>query len=135
MYRIAIIAPPDCYRKSVVKEFMLKIKNTFGNTATILSGGNPTGVEQTVKQLALEYGMKYKEYNPAYTGKNLYSACDESYYSKGKHFTHYLHRYQMMLSNTERLVIVKQEDSRDWNSIYGFVAKHAEKKKIKMVFI
>lgn len=134
MYKIAIIAPPDCYRETVVKEFMYKVKNTFGQTATILSGGNDTGVEKLVKMLSLEFGMTYKEYNPSFTGHNLYSALEPSYYTKGKHYTHYIHRYMIMLSEAERLVIVRQEDSKDWK-IYAQIEKVAQKRNKKMVFI
>jgi hypothetical protein len=134
MYKIAIIAPPDCYRESVVIEFMLKVKGTFGNTATILSGGNITGIEHLVKRRSLDYGMKYQEFNPSFTGHNMYSFLPGSYYGKKEHFTQYIHRYEAMLRYTERLVVVKQEDSRQWH-IYEKILKKAEREGIKSVLI
>lgn len=134
MYSIAIIGSKTCFKTKEVKEFLFKVKTTFGETATILSGGNGEGIERDVKKYALEFGLNYKEYNPAYTGKNLYSALSDEYYTKGYHGSHFLHRYEYMLSRTDRLVIGKSEDSKDWK-LYETIFKKAEKKSIKTVFI
>lgn len=135
MYRIAIIGSKSCVDKTkTVKEFIFKVKSTFGKTATILSGGNDVGIEREVKKFALEFDLNYAEYNPAFTGRNLYSALSDEYYTKGFHPTHFQHRYDCMLSKTERLIIVDCQDAPD-RKLYESIRKKAEKKGIKTMIL
>lgn len=135
MFKIAIIGSKSCVDKTrQVKEFLFKVKSTYGSTATILSGGNESGVEKDVKKIALEFGLNYQEYNPSFTGKNSYSALSEDYYKKGFHPTHFQHRYDCLLSQAERLIICECNDAPD-KKLYDGILKKAEKKGIKSVFI
>lgn len=134
MYRIAIIGGTDNDSTTKVKEFLFKVKKAFGDTATIFSGGNPTGIEYDVKKYALEFGLPYKEFNPSFTGHNVYSFLPMEYFGKGRHPSHYPHRYQEMLIRTDRLLIGSIESDQDWK-LYDTVRKQAEKKNIPVVFI
>lgn len=134
MYRIAIIGGTDNDSTTKVKEFLFKVKKAFGETATIFSGGNPTGIEYAVKKYALEFGLTYKEFNPSFTGHNVYSFLPAEYFGKGRHPSHYPHRYQEMLIRTDKLLIGAVESDQDWK-IYDAVRKNAEKKNIPVVFI
>jgi len=134
MFRIGIIGSETCFKSKEVKEFLFKVKTTFGSTATIISGGNSTGIEKEVKKTAIEFSLPYQEFNPSFTGKNLYSALSDDYYKKGFHPTHFAHRYDCLLSKIDKLVIGESPDSKDWK-FYQTIAKKAEKKGIKPVFI
>lgn len=133
MYRIGIIGPETCFKERKVKQLIFKIKETFGNTATIISGGNSNGIERHVKKTALEFELKYKEFNPSFTGQNLYSAMSESYYTKGKHPSHFEHRYNEMLKHIDKLFIGYDEGC-DFK-LYERIRKRAEKSGIKVVII
>ena len=135
MYQIAIIGSESSVDKNrEVKEFIYKIKSTFGQTATILSGGNKTGIEKEIKNLALINQIPYKEFNPSFTGHNVHSAEKEEYYIKGFHPSHFLHRYNLMLRKCDRLVIVECDDAPD-KKLYDQVKKTALKKGIKTMII
>jgi hypothetical protein len=134
MYRIAVIGSTDGNYTAKVKEFLFKVKNTFGDTATILSGGNPTGIEYDAKKYALEFDLPYKEFNPSYTGWNIYSFLPQEYFGKRNHPSHYLHRYQEMLKRTDKLVIGANEKEADWK-LYDSIRKKAEKRGIQVVFV
>jgi len=134
MFRIAIIGSKTCFKTKKVKEFLYKVKTTFGSTATILSGGNQEGIERDVKKFAIEFQIPYQEFNPSFSGKNLYSALSDEYYTKGYHASHFGHRYECMLSRTDKLIIGESEDSKDWKFYQG-IAKKAEKKGIPVIFI
>ena len=135
MFKIAIIGSKSCVDKTrSIKEFLFKVKSTYGSTATILSGGNESGVEKDVKKIALEFGLKYEEYNPSFTGRNSYSALSEDYYKKGFHPTHFQHRYDCLLGQAERLIIAECEDAPD-KKMYDQILKKAEKKGIKTLTI
>lgn len=134
MFRIAIIGSKTCFKTKEVKEFIFKVKTTFGSTATIISGGNSEGIEREVKKFAIEFELPYQEYNPSFTGKNLYSALSDDYYTKGFHPSHFSHRYECMLFKIDKLLIGESQDSKDWK-LYQSIAKKAEKKKIPTIFI
>lgn len=134
MYKIGIIGSETCFKTTEVKDFLFKIKKAFGATATIYSGGNKSGIEHDVKKTCLLFELPYKEFNPAFTGHNLYSALPEDYYSKGWHCTHYIHRYEQMLFHIDRLVIGQQPDSKD-SKIYLSIYRKAQKRGIKTVLI
>lgn len=134
MYKIGIIGGTDTNHTVKIKEFLFKVKKTFGNTASIFSGGNPTGIEYDVKKISLEFDLIYKEFNPSYTGHNMYSYLPESYFTKGKHVSHYMHRYEQMLFKIDRLLVGSSEKDSDWN-LYKSVIRKAEKRNIPVVLI
>lgn len=134
MIRIGVIGPETSSRPRQIKDFAFKLKKTYGDDCQVYSGGNKTGVEMEVKRQCLTFNIPYKEFNPSFTGHNLYSALPESYYSKGKHPSHYLHRYTQMLYQINYLVIAKQEDDLSWK-IYEAVARQAQRRGIKTIFI
>lgn len=134
---IAIIGSKSCVDKDKkVKDLIFNIKKTFGDSVTILSGGNEAGIEQVVKKASLEFEVKYKEYNPAFMGKNDYSAMYDSYYKKGFHPSHYLHRYTSMFKNIDRLIIGQCDDAPDFDlKLYNNIKIAAEKKGIPTFII
>lgn len=134
MYKIGIIGGMETNYTTKVKDFLFKVKNTFGDTATIMSGGNSSGIEYDVKKYSLEFDLPYKEFNPSYTGHNAYSFLPKDYFGKGKHQSHYIHRYEQMLIRIDRLVVGSSEKDDDWK-LYNTVAKKAERKNIPVVFI
>jgi hypothetical protein len=136
MYKIAITGSADYVKESKVAKFIKKIYDTYGPTATILSGGEDRGPEYWSKKYCLEFGMKYKEYNPSYTGMRMYSALNESYYGKKYHISHIYDRYKRMLYDADKLVIFNSDNSsKESNVIIENVIKTSEKLKIKPIII
>lgn len=145
MYNIAVIGSKDYISEIKVGKFIKKIKDQFGPTATIFSGGNDAGAERWAKKYSLEFGLQYKEFNPSFTGYRMYSALEESYYGKGFHSSHFYDRYKQMLYNTDRLIVFvnKWNDTRSAvKKTYGsieadleFAIKFAEKRKIPCAVI
>lgn len=133
MYKIAITGHPDYIKKSKIGKFIKKLKDEFGPTVTILSGGNEAGPEFWVKEFALDFNLIYKEYNPSYTGHNKYSAIYESYYGKKPHISHYYNRYSKMVSNSDKLVIFNSE--KKFTSELIYLIKCADKKNVPYIII
>jgi hypothetical protein len=134
MYKIAIIGSKDYVKESNVANFIKKIKNQFGPTATILSGGNDAGAETWVKKYSLELGFKFKEYNPSFTGYRMYSALKESYYGKGFHKSHFYDRYKRMIQEADKLVIFTDSNSKLHPDL-EYAITEAKKKNISHVII
>jgi len=72
------------------------LKQKFGDTLIVLSGGAQYGADKFVRKFALEFGIKYQEYNPAHTTKNLYSAMSDNYYNKTYHVSQFHHRNMLL---------------------------------------
>lgn len=136
MYNIGIIGSNNYFKQDKVLALFEKIKFTFGKTATILSGGNEKGIERDVKKLALDLGMKYKEYNPSWSGYNLYSQCEEKYYGKKFHCSHAYDRYKQLVNNCDYLFIFidKSNELQDMK-IFKYVEQLCQKNDKKVTII
>ena len=134
MYKIAVIGSKDYVRESNVANFIKKIKDQFGPTATILSGGTDQGAEYWVKKYSLQFSLNFKEYNPSFSGHRMYSALNESYYGKGFHPSHYYDRYKRMLQETDRMVIFTPPNLKLEKEL-DYVIKEAKKRKIPYIIV
>jgi len=66
-----------------------------------------------IRKYALEFGMNYKEYNPSYSGYNLYSAMPKTYYGKAYHFSQLHHRMKLIAQNCDYMIIMSNESKLD----------------------
>ena len=110
MVRVAVIGNKEWQNKRKVQEVLHGIRKQFGKDVTIISGGGNEGVNYLVRKFALEFGMSYQEYNPSYTGRNLYSALPDSYYGKKYHFSQLLHRMRLLAENCDYMIIMNNEN-------------------------
>lgn len=131
---IGIIGPTTFQKKKKVKDLIFNIKKTIPD-AKIASGGNKEGIEYEVKKHALMFELEYLEFNPSYTGYNLYSALNESYYGKGYHFTQELDRYMILVRQSDRIIFGYEPESKEWKQIYSQIVKYASKLNKKIKFI
>ena len=136
MYKIAITGDPDYRGKRKIQELIQKFKDSFGNTVTIYNGGTTVGVDKVVKKTAIDLGLKFKEYNPAYTGYRMYSAMDESYYEgKEYHPTQLLERYDRLMRNSDNIVIFLKKHYDRLPRDLDHLIKKSKKSGKKIVFI
>jgi len=94
--KVAIIGSREWENKRKVKELFTNLKKKFGDKLTIISGGCPNGADKYAKKFALEFDIKYQEYNPAHTSRNLYSMMSENYYGKVYHVSQFHHRNMLI---------------------------------------
>ena len=59
-----------------------------------------------IRKYALEFGMNYSEFNPSYSGRNLYSAMPDAYYGKKYHFSQLLHRMTLIANACDKMIIL-----------------------------
>jgi len=112
MYNIGIISEPI---KLTSYDFILKLFQTlnskYGKDYSISTGGN-VGIDHYCKKLALELDLHYAEYNPSFTGHNMYSALPETYYGKKYHISHLTDRYNKLILNVDQvLVFISNNDT------------------------
>jgi len=107
--RIAIIGSRTYENKRKIKEMIYKLKQTFGEELEIVSGGSFNGADKYARKYSLELGIKYVEFNPAHTSKNLYSALPESYYGKPYHVSQLFHRNELVAKYCDKMVAFRSE--------------------------
>lgn len=135
MKKIAIIGPKNCYTKRTkIKEALFKIKQSDPTNTIIISGGNEEGIERDVKDVALDFGLKYEEFNPAFTKHNSYSKAWKGYYGKKYHYTFIIDRYNKLLKYADA-VVVGFDDNSEIDPIYQQLVKEAQKKNKIITFI
>ena len=90
--KIAIIGSREYENIRKIKDTLFQLKQKFGDKLIIISGGAKHGADKYARKFALEFGMKYREFNPAHTTKNLYSAMSDDYYERPYHVSQFHHR-------------------------------------------
>jgi len=86
MTKVAVIGNTGWQNKRKVQETLQMLKRKFPDGLTVIGAGGNEGANFFVRKFALEFDMKYQEFNPSFSGYNLYSAMPESYYGKKYHF-------------------------------------------------
>ena len=103
--KIAIIGSRDWQSRRKLQDLLGRIMQT-DKTATIIGMGGTEGAAAMVKKYSIEFGLNYIEYNPSYTGMNLYSAMPKAYYGKKYHFSQLIHRMTLIANNCDKLVVL-----------------------------
>jgi hypothetical protein len=110
--KVALIGNKHWQNRRKVQEALRELKTKYENV-TIIGAGGAEGANHMVRKYALEFGMSYKEYNPSYSGYNLYSAMPKTYYGKSYHFSQLHHRMKLIAENCDYMIIMTNEDKMD----------------------
>jgi hypothetical protein len=113
MTKVAVIGNTGWQNKRKVQETLQMLKRKFPEDLIIIGAGGNEGANSMVRKYALEFGMAYHEYNPSFSGYNLYSAMPESYYGKAYHFSQLHHRMKLIAQHCDYMMIMTNEDALD----------------------
>jgi hypothetical protein len=113
MTRVAVIGNTNWQNKRKVQETLRNLKQKFGNELIVLGAGGTEGANSMVRKFTLEFGMQYEEYNPSFSGRNMYSAMPDSYYGKPYHFSQLHHRMKLIAQRCDHMLILTNEDVLD----------------------
>jgi len=113
MKRVGIIGSKHWQSKRKVQQTLGELKTRIGDDVVIVGAGGVEGANHMVRKYAIEFAMQYTEFNPSYSGYNLYSAMPESYYGKSYHFSQLHHRMKLLAEHCEYLVILSNESQLD----------------------
>lgn len=111
--KIAVIGNTSWQNKRKVRDVLFELKQRFGPELVIIGAGGNEGANYMVRKFALEFEMNYQEYNPSFSGYNMYSALPESYYGKKYHFSQLHHRMKMLAESCDYLMILTNETKLD----------------------
>ena len=110
--KVAVIGNKNWQNRRKVQETLNGLKSKFEEVVIVGAGGTE-GANSMIRKYALEFGMNYKEYNPSYSGYNLYSAMPKTYYGKSYHFSQLHHRMKLIAQNCDYMIIMTNEDIMD----------------------
>ena len=116
MTRIALIGSTGWQNRRKVQETLQKLKSQFNddlNELIIVGAGGNEGANSMIRKYSLEFGLRYEEYNPSFSGYNMYSAMPESYYGKPYHFSQLHHRMKLIAERCDYMMIMTNEDALD----------------------
>ena len=109
MTKVAVIGNTNWQNKRKVQETLRMLKTKFPDNLIILGAGGTEGANSYVRKYALEFGMDYSEFNPSFSGYNLYSAMPEAYYGKKYHFSQLHHRMKLIAEQCDYMMIMTNE--------------------------
>ena len=111
--QVALIGSRDYANIRRIKDTLFQLKQKFNTDLIVISGGAKYGADKFARKYALEFGIRYKEFNPAHTTKNLYSAMSDDYYSKPYHVSQFHHRNMLIARDCDVMIafISEQESS------------------------
>ena len=89
--KVAIVGSRQYTNKRKVQEFIWKLKEKFGESLEVVSGGQKDGADGYVKKYALEFEVKYSEFPPSHYSHNIHCILPKFRYNKL--ITIYLYMY------------------------------------------
>jgi hypothetical protein len=113
MTRVAVIGNTSWQNKRKVQETLQMLKRKFGDELIVVGAGGNEGANSMVRKYTLEFGLQYEEYNPSFSGYNIYSAMPESYYGKPYHFSQLHHRMKLIAERCDYMMILTNEMQLD----------------------
>ena len=113
MKQVAVLGNTNWQNRRKVQQTLTELKQRFGDSVTVLGAGGKEGANSMVRKYTLEFGLKYQEYNPSFSGYNLYSAMPKSYYGKQYHFSQLHHRMKLLAQNCDYMIIMTNEETLD----------------------
>jgi hypothetical protein len=113
MNRVAVIGNTGWQNRRKVQDTLQQLKQRFGNELVVIGAGGQEGANSMVRKYTLEFGITYEEYNPSFSGYNMYSAMPESYYGKSYHFSQLHHRMKLIAERCDYMMIMTNEDALD----------------------
>lgn len=106
--KVAVIGNTNWQNKRKIQDALFKLKQI--EDVLVIGAGGKEGANYMVRKFALEFGLSYQEYNPSFSGYNLYSAMPESYYNKKYHFSQLHHRMKLIAENCDKMIIFTNEN-------------------------
>ena len=121
--KVAVIGNTGWQNRRKMQQTLQELKQRFGSELLVIGAGGNEGANSMVRKYALEFGLAYQEFNPSFSGYNLYSAMPESYYGKPYHFSQLHHRMKLIAEHCNYMMIMTNEPTLDpvlktaWNNV------------------
>lgn len=102
--KVAMIGSRNYEKSRKIREMIIEMRRRFNDELIVISGGARDGADKYVRKYAIEFGVQYREFNPAHTPSNLYSAMSEDYYNKPYHVSQFHHRNMLIAKDCDVMI-------------------------------
>ena len=127
--KIALIGSRRYENKRKIKDFIFKLRESWGTGTTIVSGGCKQGADKYAKKYALELGLQYEEYPPFHEVHNLYCTMPSSRYWKPYSIKNFHARNKIIAGTSDFIVafIPKDVEANGSMNVIGYAEKFNKK--------
>jgi len=127
--KIGIVGSRKYEDKIKIKDFIYKVKNSYGSSAIIVSGACRNGADRYAKKYALELGLGYEEYPPFHETHSLYCPLPEHLYGKPYSVKHFFVRNKQIAKSSDVVAafIPDGEESPGSRSTLNYAKKFKKK--------
>ena len=132
--KIAIVGSRKYEKKRSIKDFIFRIKEKYGDTITIVSGGCKDGADRYAKKYAIEFGLQYEEYHPAHHAHNLYCVLPENRYGKEYSIKHFFVRNKIIANVSDMVIAFIPEGKKSKGSLDTIKQAKKQGKKVKIIY-
>tara|TARA_Y100000114_G_scaffold157223_1_gene188151 strand:- start:2004 stop:2405 length:402 start_codon:yes stop_codon:yes gene_type:complete len=102
--KVAIIGSRKYENKRRVQEFVYKLKEKWGDSLEIVSGGQKEGADGYAKKYAIEFDLNYSEFPPAHYQYNQHCVLESFNYGKPYAVWHYHSRNKSLIEYSDVVV-------------------------------
>ena len=102
--KVAIVGSRRYENTRKIQDLIYSLKEKFGDTLTIVSGGCRSGADKYAKKFALEADVKYVEYLPAHENRSLFCVLPERYHGKPYSVKNYFARNKLIAKNSDIVI-------------------------------
>ena len=102
--KIAIVGSRRYENKRKIKDFIFKLRESWGTGTTIVSGGAKQGADKYAKKYALELGLNYEEYPPFHEVHNMFCTMPSSRYGKPYSMKNFFARNKIIAGTSDFIV-------------------------------
>ena len=129
-YKVAILGQDTYENVNRVKQHIYNWKENFHDNLEIVSGGGKYGVEKNVKNICLEFGIKYTEFPPFHYKWNQYCILPEHKYNKRYNMKHYFVQNKIIVDSVDLVVFF---ESGEETTKLKDLKRYTEKQKKSLV--
>ena len=101
--KLGIVGSRRYKNKDKVRKAIEAVINEYGDKIVIISGG-AYGADLFGKEIALEKGLKYIEFNPSHTNYNQYSGMNEDWYNKPYNVGNFFERNTFIAEHSDYII-------------------------------
>jgi len=130
--KFGIYISEEYENKTKIKDTLFDLKNKFGDQLEI-SCINTNRNERFLRKKVLDSGILYKEFNPAHTIYNMYSALRESSYEKQYAFRNYFVAAKILASYVDYMLLFGKKN--EINDIFEYLYTKVKERNIKFQVI
>jgi len=110
-YKVAILGQDTYENVSKVKKHIFNWKENFYDKLEIVSGGGKFGVERNVKDICLEFGIKYTEIPPFHYKWNQYCYLPSFKYGKKYNVKHFFVQDKLIVEYVDIIIFFTDDEN------------------------